>query len=149
MNNQLKKTYNYSIKLLAMREHSLCELRVKLLQRFSKDDVELILLRVKKEGWQSDLRFAEMWVRSRSNKGFGPVIIEYELKKKGVGLSTIQDVLSTFEESQSWEGLARYVYEKKYKGVSCTSFSDVAKRKQFLKRRGFVRDHYAKIPFSF
>ena len=79
MNDQTKKAYSYSIKLLAMREHSLCELRVKLLNRFSKDDVELILLRVKKEGWQSDLRFTEMWVRSRFNKEF-----DYSASKKRI-----------------------------------------------------------------
>ena len=57
--------------LLARREHSQRELRTKLERRFPPEQVDETLQTLAAEGLQSDSRFAEAYVRQRSQRGYG------------------------------------------------------------------------------
>lgn len=130
------------MRLLAIREHSVLELTQKLIGKFEEVDActiyavvdELVNLK-----YLSDERFAETYVRSRGNKGFGPVKIKAELKSKGVSNSLIQDHLK--ESSGQWFDNAERQYLKKYGDGAVTDYNTWTKRARFMQSRGFTMEH--------
>ena len=123
-------------KFLANREHSKKDLLNKLLAKGFEHDICLqVIDDFAYEGWQSDLRFAESYVRYRIQKGYGPVYINYELKKQGINQFDLEPiVISTVS---SWLELAEKVYLKKYDDQVCLDRNEWAKRSRFLMQRGF------------
>lgn len=123
-------------KLLANREHSKKDLLNKLLAKgFDHDISAQVIDNLCDEGWQSDIRFAESYARYRMQKGFGPLYINYELKKQGINQFDLEPiVISTVS---SWLELAEKVYLKKYDDQVCLDRNEWAKRSRFLMQRGF------------
>lgn len=71
-----------AMNLLARREHSVTELKNKLLKaNFDIDDIYEVIARLTETGLQSDERFAENYLRYRSQRGFGFQRIRLELKR--------------------------------------------------------------------
>ena len=71
--------------MLARREHSGAELRVKLAAKgFPADIINDALSDLYRSGWLSDERFVEAFLRVRSERGYGPVRIRAELKERGI-----------------------------------------------------------------
>ncbi|MFC3195570.1 regulatory protein RecX [Marinicella sediminis] len=121
---------------LAMREHSVDELRTKLLNK--KHDAELVerlLLDLQQENLLSNERYACSYWRVRSAKGYGPVRIRKELQLKGISESLIQVGLT--ETDVDFFQLVEQVYQKKYRDQPIEDFKDKQKRQAFLYRRGF------------
>jgi Uncharacterized protein conserved in bacteria len=75
---------------------------------FDEDDIRLLLEEFIDKNWQSDLRFAESYSRSRLLKGFGPVRIQYELKERGVDVA-VNDV---FEDAPDWQEVLNELHTK-------------------------------------
>lgn len=120
--------------LLARREHSCQELYTKLAKR--SDDVDLIIEVVAKltaENLQSDERFAHAYARSRSNRGFGPVRIENELRQRGVADHLIYAAIAEI----NWLPILESQWEKRCNGRQDLSFEEKMKHKRFLQYRGF------------
>ena len=68
--------HNVCMRLLSMREHSRLELCNKLkVKSFAQDEIQEVLDGLVNEGWQSDQRFAESFIRQRIHKGYGPILI--------------------------------------------------------------------------
>ena len=100
--------------LLGMREHSVQEMTDKLTARSDAVDVVLAVIdELLENNYLSNERFAEGYVRSRRNKGFGPVKIRVELKTKGISGRLISEHLQA--ESPEWIDVAREQYKKKYR----------------------------------
>lgn len=79
------RCYDTALRILAIRGHSARQLRAKLLRRkFDAALVDEILLRVTREGWLDEQRFAGELVRSRARKLHGPRRITRELENAGV-----------------------------------------------------------------
>ena len=130
----IKKT---ALTLLARREHSYQELFKKLLQRkFDSVAIDTVLKSLIEVNLLSDRRFAEVFIRSRIESGYGPLRIQNELKQKGISDDIIQEVL--FEGHYNWAQLAQRVYQKKYLGKPTHCFSEKAKQMHFLQYRGFT-----------
>ena len=141
-----KKEFNTvlarGMRLLAIREHSVLEMSNKLIAKFEEFDASIIYAVVDelvKLKYISDERFTESYVRSRSNKGYGPVKIKAELKGKGVSNSLIQDYLN--ENSGRWFDIAEREYLKKYSGSPITNYKTWAKCARFMQSRGFTMEH--------
>jgi regulatory protein len=80
-----KNAKDSALNLLARREHSRMELTQKLkLRNFSENEISQTIEQLTQQDLQSDKRFAECYMRSRAEKGFGPVRIKFELREKGV-----------------------------------------------------------------
>lgn len=80
-----------AMNLLSRREHSIKELRVKLLKKYNDyAEVDSALSRLESEGLLSNERFAESYSRYRRNLGFGPLKIKTELREKGISEDLIQ-----------------------------------------------------------
>ncbi len=92
-----------ALKYLAVREHTLGELRQKLtLKQFSPQTIEQVLSSLKEEGLQSDKRYAEVFVRSRQRRNpEGKSMLVCRLRAKGVSSEIAK---SAVEEAFSCHG---------------------------------------------
>lgn len=133
--------------MLARREHSRLELKQKLSRKFSDQaqTIEEEILKLTREGLQSDARLAEAFIRARTNKGQGPMKIRVELRNKGI---SDDDMALAFEEcSTDWFSLAQEVAEKKF-GPGFERQQDMKEKSRvarFLGQRGFSYDHISSL----
>ncbi|MET4694839.1 regulatory protein RecX [Endozoicomonas lisbonensis] len=125
--------------LLARREHSYAELSYKLRKRFPPERIENALQRLVDEGLQSDERFTEAYVYSRSNKGYGPARIRNELIQKGVSQNLLANYL--FDDDEKWFSEASRLKDKKIGEQKKLSPKDRMKVYRFLAQRGFLSSH--------
>lgn len=125
--------------LLARREHSFSELTRKLKSRFAADAVKSALMRLVSEGLQSDERFTEAFVYSRSGKGYGPRRIRSELMVKGIKSDLIGFYL--FEDDERWFAEAQRLCKKKFGNIEFLSAKDKVKPYRYLTQRGFLSSH--------
>ncbi|MEN8170088.1 MAG: regulatory protein RecX [Pseudomonadota bacterium] len=138
--------YNTGLDLLARREHSASELRFKLKKRgFEVEIVKSVLARFIAEKLQSDERFAEVYLRQRSLKGYGPVRIGVELRERGIddGLISAQFRQAVDEGEIDWFERAAAAYAKKYGGRPIDDIKERAKRMRFMQYRGFSHEQIA------
>ncbi len=96
---------------MARREHSAYELAKKLIRRYRTAVVGPIVDELTENGELSDRRFAETLVRSRFNRGFGPIYISKELRSKGIEAQLAKDCIAAFDGE--WQARAKEVLEKK------------------------------------
>ena len=109
--SDLVKAKSYALSLLARREHTRKELSTKLSKKFDHQVVDETVLLLSQCGAVSDKRFAEMLVRSRFNRGFGPIYITKELRFKGVDQEISKECLEVFDDR--WLGRAEELVQKK------------------------------------
>ena len=87
---------------LSRREHSFKELIFKLDDRVSSSQRLIVELdKLREEGLQSDERFTESFIRSRSIKGFGPEKISNELRSKGIEENLIKKMM--YSQELDWK----------------------------------------------
>lgn len=126
---------------LARREYSRTELTGKLSARFAESEPDLItsvLDILVRQNLQSDPRYAEALIRSRSQKGKGLLRIRQELRQKGVADSVTEAALA--EAGIDWFELARCTAERKFGGKPPADWAERNKRCRFLQYRGFGND---------
>jgi regulatory protein len=125
--------------MLARREHSAYELRQKLKQKgFATGEINAVIEQLQRDGWQADDRFAEAYIRSRRNRGYGPQRIAMELQQRGVDEALSAQLMHT--DSAEWSHMLAQVYQSKYQGRGIEDFADKAGRMRFLQYRGFSMD---------
>jgi len=127
-----------AMNLLAMREHSVKELKEKLTKKFKQPvDIDEVVAKLISDGLQSDERFTEAYIKMRQRQGKGAIAIKQELKVRGVTEDIINHYLN---EVQNWGELALQVYFKKFGCEDSTNINEKAKRIRFLAARGFSAD---------
>ncbi len=130
---------NAAIALLARREYSRAELTRKLGPRV---EVEALLVRVldqlEQDGYQSDQRFAEVFVRSRLGSGYGQMRIRQELQRKGIARERIEQVL--LDQEADSRQLAQACHQRRFGESKPADQKEYAKRMRFLVNRGFSFD---------
>lgn len=127
-----------AMNLLAMREHSVGELRRKLSQRFA--DNQLIgqaIATLTAENLQSDDRFTEAFVNMRKRQGKGPVRVALELKEKGVNESLIHRYVDASEAE--WFDSALAEKQKRFGDAPPQNMKEKARQMRFLQYRGFTQ----------
>ncbi len=139
-----KDTYQAALRLLTRREHSQAELITKLMQRgHEHTDIENVLTRLQTEGLQSDERFVQAYVRSRSERGMGPTRIRQELQQRGINEELLAAV--DINAQDTWEEQIAAVYRKKFKDWVPITFAERAKCMRFLQYRGFTTEQINKF----
>ncbi len=140
MDNPAKEIKDVCLRLLAGREHSKKELLQKLtVKGFDKDMALAVINELAQEGWQDDCRYAENYARSRILKGYGPVLINYELQQNGVDLETVNLEEIVQATAGSWMALLEQVYRKKFgQNDNLLDMKEWGKRSRFLMQRGFT-----------
>jgi regulatory protein len=127
--------------LLARREHSVRELRSKLLRRFpDAAGVEEQLSRLSSERLQSDVRFAASYARQRISRGYGPLRLREELRERGV--SDADAATAIAELDVDWRAVAADVMHKKFGTRDAVDLKEKARRARFMQYRGFATEHY-------
>lgn len=130
-----------AMNLLARREHSLGELRSKLVARFGDAAiVETQLQRLVEEHLQSDRRFAQSFARTRAQRGYGPARLRQEMRQKHLSDADIAEAFETAE--LDWYTLAETVFRKKFGEPGPVDRAEQARRARFMQYRGFATDHY-------
>lgn len=131
-----RSAYDKALGLLARREHSRKELKLKLRQGgYAGDEASTALDRLGEQHYQDDDRFGEMLVRSRASQGYGPLRLRAELKSHGLSDARIRQLLD--QADIDWAGLAATQLRRRYGAKAVTDPSEKARRAQFLLRRGF------------
>ena len=104
----------YVMNLLSRREYSEFELRCKMQEKaFSEEDIDQVIAHCQQKNWQSDQRFTESYLNSRSQRGYGINRIKQELRQlKGIESTTIEAVVR--ECDIDWSALALNVLRKKF-----------------------------------
>jgi regulatory protein len=113
-------SYATALRLLARREHSELELRHKLKGRnFAGNIVDTVIMQLVDEGLLSDHRFAEVYIRGRFERGYGPLRIRAELRERGVSGDSAEQFPGDYRER--------------------------ARQKRFLQQRGFSSDQIQSV----
>ena len=132
-----RDAYDRALGMLARREYSQRELRVRL-EHAGCDEAESesALRKLRDQEYQDDARFGAMIVRARVGQGYGPVRIRAELRSHGLADAAIRALLDAAEAD--WNGLAAAQLRKKYGTRPAADHAECGKRAAFLLRRGFT-----------
>lgn len=132
--SQKKDCQAAAIRLLSRREHSSKELKRKLLERdFDSQTIDNTLISLQDDNLQSDDRFTDCYVRSKAQKGIGPVRLRRELREHEVD----DEMINCYLHDQQWQRLAIAARQKRFGNVLPESFEARAKQMRFLQYRGF------------
>jgi regulatory protein len=128
-----------AMNLLAMREHSVKELKDKLARKYSQSElIEEVIVKLIEQGLQSDERFAQAFIGMRQRQGKGSVLIKMELRERGILPSVVNSLID--ETDALWAELAREVRSKRFH-TRCDGAKEKAKQMRFLHSRGFASRH--------
>lgn len=131
-----QQAYACALRLLMRREHSERELRFKLQQRDYEAAVnDVVLAQLIDEGYLSNARFAEVFVRSRHERGAGPLKIRAELRKRGVEEPLVEDAFR--ELAADWYDAACRQRDKRFGTLPPQDYKERARQMRFLQQRGF------------
>ncbi len=131
-----KDLWNKAIQLLSRREYSRGELTQQLGRMAEGLSIESVLGSLEEEGYLSDQRFTESFIRMRIGQGHGLIRIRFDLQRKGIANDLMQTV---FEDMDiDWYELAVEQYRRKYsQPFSAGDYKEHSKRMRFLSQRGF------------
>ncbi len=87
----------------------------------------------------SDERFADNYVRSRVERGFGPLKIRAELRERGVDRDLIGESVDGY--NHEWPGRALAARNKRFGEDVPDDWDERAKQTRFLTARGFSQEH--------
>lgn len=128
-----KSLKSRALDLLSRREMSRLELKRKLAPHAqSEDELESVLAELGELNWQSDERYAEMFVNSKSRK-HGRVRLKQDLAMKGVDSDIINQFLPDFDTDLQH---ACEVLRRKFRQPA-HELADKQKQMRFLLYRGF------------
>jgi regulatory protein len=128
-----------ALRLLARREHSIEELRRKLLrQGHANAAIDVVIDQLSARRLISDVRFAGNLVRRGSARGHGPVRIRTELRSQGIAEAVIQAEFAG--ANCDWAQLASRARMRKFGTCLPGDSAERAKQARFLQYRGFTVD---------
>ena len=134
------RVWEKALDLLTRRNHSLRELKLKLLKKdFSGNAIDTVLGRLVEKNLQSDASFAEQWISSRCSRhpeGYNALFAG--LLRKGVDRTCAAAVLEeVFTEEAALEALGRVWEKGERRGKSAEELENLAYRRGF--RRYIIR----------
>ena len=131
--------HNSAIRLLARREHAKSEIKQKLKFRGYDDELaDAVIDDLTRQRLLSDERFAEMFVRSRAERGQGPVRLRAELRRLKLTPELIESRIKAADVD--WTALARDIRRRKFGRDIPKIPAERAKQMRFLQYRGFTAD---------
>ena len=140
-----------AMNILAGREHSIIELRKKLKKKFSKNDdivhldelIEIVLQQLLDDNLLNEARFTECFIRSRINKGSGPVRIRHELMERGISSELTNDYLD--DSYDFWQQHIEAVRNKRFGIQLPEDYKEQTKQSRFLYQRGFSSEFIRRL----
>ncbi|MGC3981984.1 MAG: regulatory protein RecX [Steroidobacteraceae bacterium] len=139
---------NTAIGLLARREHAQSEIQRKLRDRgYDAEITHEVVDELTQQRLLSDERFAAVFIRSRAERGQGPVRLRAELRQLRLPNELIEQRLR--EAEVEWSDLACAIRLRKFGKAQPKSLSERAKQVRFLQYRGFTAEHIRAAMDSF
>jgi regulatory protein len=137
MNKIENQIFNYSLKLLSRRAHSIGEIRRKLAQKGWKDEeiIEKVIRKLMQKGFLDDEKFSEEFVASSlRRKPIGKKLLSKKLMEKQVDSKILKTTLENINE----ESLIEQAIEKRVriKGKP-KSIEELRKLQNYLINQGF------------
>lgn len=129
---------------LARRDHASKELIQKLARRFENHElIKDVVEQLQQDGLQSDLAFAESYIRSRAGRGYGSIRITLELGQKGV---SDEDIVQAFINTDiDWQQVLEQQYQKKFSGQPPDDLKEKARYTRFFVYRGFDQEQIRRL----
>lgn len=125
-----------ALDILSRREISRAELKKKLAPYAeSEEEIERVLAEFAERRWQSDERYAEAYIHSKS-KQYGTRRLKQALEQKGVSVDTLRELLPSRDNQRD---TAMAVLRKKFKQPA-SDYAEKQKQMRFLAYRGFDGD---------
>jgi len=111
--------YDYALRILTRRAHSVHEMKQKLLRRGDSELLaQVVLARLKESGKLDDSRFAKQFARQRSEvRKQGKFRIARELRARGVPDRHINDAVAESADSENEAALVRQRIERKLRSL--------------------------------
>lgn len=135
------QAYRYVLRLLTGRDYTVARIRQKLAAReVAGQDLDDAILRLQREGWLDDKRYAERFAESALSSGrYYGVRLRLEMRRRGFTADVVSEILAPLLAESNEISEVRSVAERRYPGFSYSAASDRDKRRVvgFLQRRGF------------
>lgn len=136
-----ESAYQYALRLLTGRDYTVAGVLRKLVARgVCELDAEAVLVRLRKEGWLDDRRYAERFTESALSGGrfFGPRL-RMEMRRRGFEAALVDDVLASLLENHDEGAEIRVIVDRRYPDFVFSAATDRDKRRiiGYLQRRGF------------
>jgi regulatory protein len=128
----VSELYRRAVRLLARREHTRAELARKLAAHGTEEEIDTVLTELARAGLQSDVRFAESYVRGQAAR-LGAARLRQTLRTKGVAAALIDAQVADLPGELD---RARAVWAKKYAAPPADA-REWAQQARFLQGRGF------------
>jgi regulatory protein len=139
------KVLRAAVALLARRDFSRAELRVRLLRTAGAEagaaEIDRVLDAVQAQGLLSEDRFVEEFIRTREAR-FGPVRLRHELLRRGVAEERIEAALK--QHLRDEYAAAHALWLKRFKSAPPDA-REWARQARFLGARGFSHDVIRKV----
>ena len=136
-----EKIYPYALRLLTGRDYTVAKLRQKISARgVAERDLEEVIVRLQREGWLDDKRYAERFAESALSSGrFYGARLRMEMRRKGFAADVVAEALAPLLAESDEISEARSAAERRYPGFSYSEASDRDRCRVvgFLQRRGY------------
>ncbi len=142
LNKTEQAAYHYAIRLLANREFCIREMRQRLGRR-SFDDaiINVVINQLQQDGYLSEARFAESYLRSRLNKGEAPWLAAKRAEKKGAEPAALQAALAELSEGYDAMQAAQDLMMARDPGGLRFDDERIWRRQaRFLRNKGFAME---------
>lgn len=107
-------------------------------RNFAGNIVDTVIMQLVDEGLLSDRRFAEVYIRGRFERGYGPLRIRAELRERGVSGDPAEQMLASL--SRLWVESAGRQRSKRFGHQFPGDYRERARQMRFLQQRGFSSD---------
>lgn len=139
-----KQIHQSITRYLAQREHGFNEIISKLVQKgYLASLSREVLEGFRDNDWQSDVRYAELLIKRRIDRGYGSQFIIAECRSKGLNGNLIQQIMATLDVD--WSVLAAEVVVRKFGKNPPKDTKALLKRQNFLGNRGFRMDEIRSV----
>lgn len=141
-----KKAYDLSLKYLSYRDRTIFEVKNYLLKKnYNSATIESVIQKLIENGLLDDNEYTKKFIYYKSsNNNWGEYKIAYELKRKGVDESIIQDNIQN-HSSVDYEKLCDLIKSKYQEEYVVDKYKATAKAIAFLQRKGHNYDLSKKI----
>lgn len=138
-----KDALSCALRILALREHTVFELKQKLHQRdFGEDEIEAAITQCRAWNYLDDDRAARVLARTLLRKGAGVNKIRFELAKRQIPETTVHLLLDELDITDNQLDTALNLVAKKF--VKAETFDEKHKQKgkiyRYLQNKGYGAD---------
>lgn len=139
---EIKKVWNFALNLLSRREYTAFLLERSLLKRYPEapiDVIENVLGTLIEKKYLSDERFAEVYIRSAYNRGWGANKIKRYTHLKGVSPRLVEEQMEKYDYIESALKSLQRKFGDELEQMAL-DYEKCVRIKRFLLNRGFGYD---------